>query len=190
MHSTTGSSSHQPDLDWSQLRETILMLKLAVAQIEHALTEGEASVNTLAGSFTTIVNNLNDIQNSVSTLEAKDNNQQNLDGIKALIQDSSTSAMDKVQSAIMAFQFYDKLNQRLKHVSSSLSSLGDLIGDPASLYSPPKWKELQDSIRNKYTMEIEKIMFDKVLAGMPVQEALAEFLNNAATSDEDDIELF
>ena len=46
MTSMGGSTSANPDLDWSQLKETIIMLNLAIAQIEQSLHEGNASVDT------------------------------------------------------------------------------------------------------------------------------------------------
>ena len=52
MTTSAGSTSINPDLDWSQLKETILMLNLAVAQIDQSMNEGNASVEALAGSFT------------------------------------------------------------------------------------------------------------------------------------------
>ena len=44
----THSKANQPDLDWSQVRETLRMLHLAVAQIDMSLREGEGSVQTLS----------------------------------------------------------------------------------------------------------------------------------------------
>ncbi|WP_198264691.1 hypothetical protein [sulfur-oxidizing endosymbiont of Gigantopelta aegis] len=186
--STTGSSALNPDLDWSQLKETVLMLNLSVAQIDQSMNEGNASVDTLASSFTTLASNLSEIQNSVTQLNEGDNSEQ----IKQAIQHSAATALDKVQSAIIAFQFYDKLTQRLDHVSQSLSSLTALIANPAALYSPPEWQALQEAIRSKYTMEEERRMFDKVLSGIPIEKALEEFkteMDNKAEED-DDIELF
>ncbi len=183
--SSAGSSSINPDLDWSQLKETILMLNLSVAQIDQSMNEGNASVDTLASSFTSLATNLADIQSSINHM-----NDDNFDKTKLIIQGSATTALDKVQSAIIAFQFYDKLTQRLDHVSHSLSSLTTLISNPSSLYSPPEWQALQQAIRSKYTMEEERRMFDKVLSGMPIEEALGEFREEINASDDDDIELF
>jgi hypothetical protein len=190
MSTSTGSTSINPDLDWSQLKETILMLNLSVAQIDQSMNEGNASVNTLASSFTALATNLRDIQSSVSQMDEDNGNSEKT---KMIIQDSSTTALDKVQSAIIAFQFYDKLTQRIDHVSHSLSSLSALIANPATLYSPPAWQELQQSIRSKYTMEEERRMFDKVLSGTPIDVALAEFKTEMLEkndSGEDDVELF
>jgi len=189
MSIVAGSTSANPDLDWSQLKETIVMLNLAIAQIKQSLNEGNASVDTLASSFTALATNLTDIQASINQFDISEDSEN--EKIKLIIQGSAATATDKVQAAIIAFQFYDKLTQRLDHVSHSLSSLTQLIADPASLYSPPRWRELQESIRSQYTMEEERRMFDKVLAGLPIDEALAEFTDEMKDSiQNDDIELF
>lgn len=192
MTTFAGSSAAQPDLDWSQLRETILMLNLAVAQIDQSMNEGHSSVSVLSQSFTALATNLKDIQTSIKKLP-KQSEHQIPDKLKTIIEGSTNTAMDKVQASIVAFQFYDKLTQRLDHVSLSLSALAELIADPNSLYSPPKWQELQQSIRSKYTMEEERIMFDNVLSGMPVEQALTEFrqaMENKHSDDDEDIEFF
>ncbi|WP_206485515.1 hypothetical protein [Thalassotalea sp. G2M2-11] len=184
-----GSTSARPDLDWSQLKETILMLNLAVAQIDQSLNEGDASVSTLSSSFTALATNLSDIKSSVEHLHADDH--QN-DKMRTIIEGSAETGLDKVHTAIVAFQFYDKLTQRLDHVSQSLSDLSALIANPSALYSPTEWQKLQTSIRSKYTMEEERKMFDNVISGMPIEQALDIFRSEkqANQEDEDDIELF
>ena len=64
-----GSSSSNPDLDWSQLKETVLMINLAIAQIKQSMNDGNASVDTLASSFTALATNLTDITNQVDQIE-------------------------------------------------------------------------------------------------------------------------
>jgi len=190
MSTLPGSTALRPDLDWSQLKETVLMLNLAVAQIDQSMNEGNSSVETLSGSFTALATNLTDIKSSILQMKDEDDD---ADKLKLIIEGSTTTALDKVHSAIIAFQFYDKLTQRLDHVSGSLGALAALITDPAALYSPIEWRALQESIRSKYTMEEERNMFDKVIAGAPIEEALADFkqaILDKNGSDEDDIELF
>ncbi len=188
MSTSSGSSALNPDLDWSQLKETILMLNLSVAQIDQSMHEGNASVDTLASSFTTLASNLSKIKSSIALM----NEGNDSENIRREIEDSAEHALEKVHAAIIAFQFYDKLTQRLDHVSQSLASLTELMSNPTALYSPPEWHALQENIRSKYTMEEERRMFDKVLSGIPIQEALAEFTEEMHNkeSTEDDIELF
>ncbi|MBM4182360.1 MAG: hypothetical protein FJ209_12505, partial [Betaproteobacteria bacterium] len=57
-HTLPPSTAARPDLDWSQVRETILMLNLAVAQIEIALKDSSGSVDVLAESFTGMYGNI------------------------------------------------------------------------------------------------------------------------------------
>lgn len=190
MSTLLGSTALKPDLDWSQLKETVLMLNLAVAQIDESMNDGNSSVATLSESFTSLATNLRDIQSSVRLMKDEE---VDADKLKLIIEGSTTTALDKVDSAIMAFQFYDKLTQRLDHVSRSLGSLTTLISDPSALYSPTEWRTLQHSIRSKYTMEEERIMFDKVIAGVPIEEALADFRQTVLSrinTEEDEIELF
>ncbi|MFK5894454.1 MAG: hypothetical protein QM504_14635 [Pseudomonadota bacterium] len=180
---STNSSSSQPDLDWSQLKETILMVNLAVAQIDLSMHEGNQSVNKLADSFTHLAQIMNDIKGSLHYLPEGEN--------KDNLINSTALANDNISTAIVAFQFYDKLSQRLSHVSENLAALNNLISDPVNLYSPPKWSELQEIIREKYTMEEERKMFDKVLSGVTIEQALKEFNQEEKTlTPENDIEIF
>lgn len=190
MTSQSGSTAIRPDLDWSQLKETVLMLNLAVAQIDESMNEGNSSVETLSNSFTSLATNLSDIQSSIMQMKG---DKEDTSKLKIIIEGSTTMALDKVQSAIIAFQFYDKLTQRLDHVSESLGSLTNLISDPNAIYSPVEWRNLQESIRSKYTMEDERDMFDKVIAGLPIEQVLTEYrqaLLERGTNEEDEIELF
>ena len=49
------STAISPDLDWSQIRETVRMLFLSVAQIEIAMSESDDSVEHLTSAFTTMM---------------------------------------------------------------------------------------------------------------------------------------
>ena len=190
MNSLSSSTSSHPDLDWSQLKETIIMLNLAVTQIDQSMHEGNASVSTLSSSFTGLATNLSDIQSSIGQLSQQNESSEKM---KVIIEGSTSTALDKVHSAIIAFQFYDKLSQRLDHVSQSLSSLTALISNPEELYSPIAWQGLQETIRSKYTMEEERRMFDRVISGVPIEEALIEFnqdMANKSDSETEEIELF
>jgi len=183
----TGSQSAQPDLDWSQLKETVLMINLAVSQVDQSMHEGSQSVDTLASSFTYLAQVMCDMQDQVKHLPEGDD--------KNKLIETTQVATNNINSAIIAFQFYDKLSQRLGHVSADLFALTKLISDPTKLYSPPEWKKLQDTIRSQYTMEEERHMFDKVIAGMSISQALEEYKaemieKNENKSDDDEIELF
>lgn len=175
------SNSKKPDLDWSQIRETVKLLTLSVAQVDVILKDGDLSVNTLTESFTDIVESIQTINNHLLALGfSEDKNQ-------ALACCSETK--DKIQVAIVAFQFYDRMQQCLQHVTSNLRGLSKLVESPERLYNPNEWREFQNQIRSRYTMESEKMMFDAILQGKSVDEAIAA-KDAYQHSQFDDIELF
>lgn len=174
-----------PDLNWSQVRETVLMLELAAVQIETAMKDSNSSVEVLTDSFTTMAGYMRMIAETIQTLPDQGEvgvTKQNLTGV-------SEHVSGMVHQAIIAFQFYDKLVQRLAHVGLSLGDLSDLVSDPRRLYNPGEWVGLQDRIKAKYSTRDEIAMFDAVMQGVPVQEAVDKFMADMKEKS-DDIELF
>ena len=175
------SDSNQPDLDWSQVRETVKLLTVSVTQVECNMRVGDASVNTLTESFTSLVEHADAINGLLNSLEPSSERDE--------AQDHCLQSSKKIQSSIVAFQFYDRLQQSLSHVSESLKGLCELVESPQRLYNPMEWKNFQTEIRNRYTMESEKAMFDAIIQGKDIDEAV----RLAALADdehEDEIELF
>lgn len=167
-----GKRTGTPDLDWSQVRETVLMLELAAGQVEAAMTDSNSSVEVLTDTFTSLADILQNIDAAVDTLPDTIGNGL----VKAEIQSDTQLVAQKVKQAIVAFQFYDKLVQRLDHVCLSLAGLSRLVSDRQRLYSPDEWKALQDEILAKYTMIEERTMFEAVLNGATVKEALDAYM--------------
>ena len=187
-----GSSSENPDLDWSQIRETITMLALAVAQVESSMTDGAQSVSTLTESFTRMATYVSKIRNTTAKVTPD-----NLPQFQKVINATASELEGDVQEAVIAFQFYDRISQRLDHVCKSLDQLGGLISKPESLYNPQEWSNLQNQIKGSYTMEAERIMFEHILRGHSIEEALEIYRHHFDEKDaghdddtDDDIELF
>lgn len=178
------STAARPDLDWSQVRETIMMLNLGVAQIEMALKDSNGSVDVLTNSFTDMYGNLMALVHTAHALPDSP--------LKGAIEEAGTKVSDQMQQVIVAFQFYDRLSQRLSHVCRSLDDLTGIVNDPGRLYNPFAWHALQQKIRSKYTMEDEKVMFDTLLKTGNVQAALDQFVSTKQTEagNSSDIELF
>jgi len=177
------SRSRQPDLDWSQIRETVKLLTVSVAQVEGGMKAGDESVELLAASFTKMVDDMNAVRNILATLEPSEQREQ------ALFH--CDDAQEKIHSSIVAFQFYDRLQQCLQHVSVGLNGLSAIIEDPNRLYNPTEWAKFQEEIRGRYTMESEKIMFDAIHEGKSIEEALAlAIASEKQQADADEIELF
>lgn len=184
-----GSLAHAPDLDWSQVRETVLMVELAAGQVEAAMKDSNTSVEVLTDTFTSMARTLQAIDAALETLPDSVGNGL----VKGEIRDGAKAISDKVHQSIIAFQFYDKLVQRLAHVCHSLGDLSALVGDQGKLYNPQSWVELQGRIRSKYTMVEECAMFDAVIAGQSVQDALHQYMASRMKEVQDsggEIELF
>ena len=173
------SDSNEGDKNWSQLRETVLILNVAVARIEHAMLEGDDSFSSISGSFVEIVNSSKQITLSSGELEESE--------VKTKIEESCLDISKRVNDTIVAFQFYDKLSQRMSLVSKTLNSLTELLKEPDKTNIQGEWLELQNTIRSKYTLDSDQKMFDDVLKGMSIDEALKTAVK---TTTENEIEFF
>ncbi|MCU0933408.1 MAG: hypothetical protein MUE86_02975 [Thiobacillaceae bacterium] len=109
-HTLPPSTAARPDLDWSQVRETILMLNLAVAQIEIALKDSSGSVDVLAESFTGMYGNIMALVEQARALPDSP--------AKAGIEASGMVVSEQMQQAIIAFQFYDRLSTLQQQIRS------------------------------------------------------------------------
>lgn len=166
--------------NWDHVKETVRMLNLAVARLEHAMTDSTNQVNTLTHSFTTLADSIDSM--SYAAGEMSDDMPH-----KHAILYHAKDVTKNINSAVMAFQFYDKLCQRLAHISKSLQGLNEILDDPAHINNPDAWHNLQGMIRSKYTLDSDKAMFEALMSGKSVAEIL-----NAALDDpsNDDVELF
>jgi peptidoglycan hydrolase-like protein with peptidoglycan-binding domain len=181
-----GTRVHHPGPDWNHLRETVLMMELAVAQVEAAMTDSSASVDALTGTFTTMANTIRLMEDRIGALaddDATRDTRQQLLG-------AAGHVGGMVRQAIIAFQFYDRLSQRLSHVSNGLAWLAELVSDPQQVAQIDSWRDLQQRIRARYSMPEENEMFEAVLLrGLPVDAAVREFMEKLQRKG-DDIELF
>lgn len=64
-----------------------------------------------------------------------------------------------------------------------------IIDNPERLYNQQEWHTLQNEIRSHYSMESEKAMFDAMLQGKNIEEALA-LIDLNQCNDGNEIELF
>lgn len=181
------SVAQAPDLDWSQVRETVRMMELAAAQINLAMRDGDDSIGALSNSFTSMLGNVDAISSALDGMECDDASRMACQTMK----NNCNQVKEQMQLAIVAFQFYDRLSQQLAHVVHSLDSMGNLVGDSTRLYNPFEWKGLQETIRSRYSMQEEQEMFDALLSGSSVEEALSICEKKKAARDvSDDVELF
>lgn len=165
--------------NWCQLRETVLMLNVAVSRIEHAMIEGDDSFTTLSKSFVGIAKSAREIVSESQYLDDSPT--------KKTINESCKNISEQVGRSIVSFQFYDRLSQRMSMVSKTLSSLTEVLNDTNKINNKNEWIALQDTIRSKYTLDADQEMFDAILSGTSVEDALKIAVKK---TDEEDIEFF
>lgn len=181
------------ELNFSQVGETIAMLALTVAQIETSMKEGDKSVNQLTDSFTDLASHSQEI---IAEAQKLDINIPHEAAIRKNMLQAAEGLSGKIQQAVIAFQFYDRLSQRLDHTSHNLEKVGHLFASSTERYQEDAWRSVQEEIKSSYTMEAERIMFEHIMRGHSVAEALEiyhhQFQNDKDESfdTDDDIELF
>ena len=189
----TDNSLHKDnDLgDFNHIKDTLTMLGITIAQIRTSLSDSNANVDTLSSTFAQIADHVLTIHDSaaaISSVEPKD--QLELE----LIQAASTAAKAKVNNAVVDFQFFDRLDQRLGHVIKSLDDMSALIQNPDRLQDPVAWMELQSNLHDSYSMESERLMFASIMGGASIEEAIAIYHASspdpADESEADDVEMF
>lgn len=189
--SSSDNEASQSSEELKHIRETINMLYLAVCQIEATMSDANGSVDTLTRSFTTLAEHTHDMSNKVQSVDEATE----LATIKSDISSTANEIQSNISQSIQAFQFYDRVCQRVDHVARSLEKVTHLLNDQNSLNNDDAWKTLQNTIKSSYTMEAERIMFEFIMRGGSVAEALEIYRhhfekNQDSEDDDDEIELF
>lgn len=181
-------------LAWKELSRTIMALNLSIAQIELSMTEGSHSVDTLIDSFNYMREGLIDLADSILNDEIQDKRD-----LKQQLLEKSHLLSEKMTASIIAFQFYDKLTQRLQHVSKSLSGLTDIISEEERVLDEMTWKDFLEATKKYAAMREEYELYDLIFNQNMSSEKAIELMKNRmrermlAEKDkpmEDDIELF
>lgn len=181
------------DDNWSHIRETINMLYLAVCQIEATMTDSNKSVDTLTHSFTHLATHTNAVSKQIQDLSQPEE----LDSFRADLTATAAEMQSNISASVQAFQFYDRVCQRLDHVARSLEKVSELMSNGSRVFNPSDWQSLQETIKGSYTMEAERIMFEFIMRGGSVKEALEIYHHHFQSEsdkksdiDNDEIELF
>ena len=177
--------------NWRHIQETINMLCLAVCQINATMSDSNQSVETLTQSFTHLANHTKNVSTRIHGLNEADA----LENFKQEMVHTAEEMRDKISSSVQAFQFYDRVCQRLDHIASSLQKVAEIIANTEQRNNDLAWKRVQQNIKDSYSMEAERIMFEYIMRGASVVEALEIYRhhfekNKSIDEDGDEIELF
>lgn len=132
--------------------------------MEAATQDSDVAVDMLINSFSdlmTLVRELNseNAENHSDTQVIKFTSE---DEMKQRYQ----TLMRQVNNAIVAFQFYDKLSQRLGHVRYSLSTLALFICDRLNSQKPEHWEKLLGTLGRLYRTAEERAIFDSIASSL------------------------
>jgi len=165
-------------------QEIASSLKLAIAQIDMSMRESDQSVQQLIESMTAMTGCLNQI--SVRIKEHDDTTEM---PILEDIQEQSTIANQHMQNAVQAFQFYDRMSQRLAHIEENLHAVAELVTKPEQQH-PELSRNLQKKLRSVYSTEQEQTMYQALLHGISETEVLQHPLLSTCQQSAGEIELF
>lgn len=173
--------------NWTPEQQIAHMLGLCEAQMESALADSDKAVNALVKAFT----GLADTTRSVGALAER-----LPDELRAAATGDINRQVDAISeqmaSAVVAFQFYDKLTQRLGHVRYSLSTLAMFVCDRTQTNQREQWQRLFSTLRRLYRTEEERAIFQSMIEGASPDEARAQIeqKDDESSTRAGDIELF
>ncbi len=155
-------------------------LGLCEAQMESALSDSDVAVDMLVRAFTGLAESTRAIGLMTKDVPPE---------IKAVLGDALEQQAEmisqQIANAVVAFQFYDKLTQRLGHVRYSLSTLALFVCDRSQTSAPDQWDRLLKTLRRLYRTEEERQIFQMIMDGLPMDTELVTGANNAS-----EVELF
>jgi molybdopterin converting factor small subunit len=174
--------------EWTPEQQIAHMLGLCEAQMESALAESDQAVDTLIKVFTNLGDTVRELRQLSAELPPE--LRERLEG---KLGERIAAINNQIAAAVVAFQFYDKLTQRLGHVRYSLTSLAMFVCNRTQTTQRDQWQRLFSTLRRLYRTEEEREVFKLVLQGASADDARAHSEQQAskrAASNAGDIELF
>jgi hypothetical protein len=175
--------------DWSPEQQIAHMLELCEAQMESALSESDAAVDALIKAFTRIADSAQSLDAIAKQINAETASGAATAAGPELLKQAAT-IREQMGAAVVAFQFYDKLTQRLGHVRYSLSSLALFVCNPAQTAQREHWHRLFASLRRLYRTEEERELFQRIIESRSNQTGTPPPAHPPDTHRSGEIELF
>lgn len=155
-----------PLADWTPEQQIAHMLDLCEAQMESAMCESDLAVDALIKAFSGLADTARTMNAMAAKLTPEQREVLGTNDLKKQME----SIERQMSSAVVAFQFYDKLTQRLGHVRYSLSSLALFVCDRAQTSQRDQWRRLFTTLKRLYRTEEEKQIFQMMVEGASADE--------------------
>ena len=162
-------------------------LELGAAQLDAAIRDSDAKVEALTAAVTAIASDARELQRQVHALD--NGSAAQVGQARERILQLAAQLDAQVQVTVMSMQFYDKLIQRLTHVSEGLAIPSDATGaerDP----SRSDWNAMLEQVRSRYTMVEERVLFDFMMRGLNAAQMLKALNGLRAAAAPGAIEVF
>lgn len=156
---------------WTPEQQIARMLELCEAQMESALSESDMAVEALIKSFAGLIEAGQALGSLGEQTGEKTGEKTPLDPGAADLAQQLDALRKQTAAAVVAFQFYDKLTQRLGHVRYSLSALAMFVCDRAKSGEREQWRRLFTTLRRLYRTEEERQIFNLMVDGATAEEA-------------------
>ena len=158
-----------PLVDWTPEQQIAHMLELCEAQMESAMCESDLAVDSLIKAFSGLAESAQSLNAMAARLTPEQ--RKAFEGVD--LKKQMESIERQMSSAIVAFQFYDKLTQRLGHVRYSLSTLALFVCDRTQTADPDQWDRLLKTLRRLYRTDEERQIFQMIIDGTPLESSAA-----------------
>lgn len=160
----------------------ITLLQLAAAQLALSLKETEQPFDDLSKLFIEIVEGYNSMDALIGSTQQSD-----IDNLQSLHQQTQS----KVRNAIVDFQFYDRMTQRLQHIMGTIQDAIKTLEVKAN-GNETEWRIIFERIEKSYTMREEKQLFDSIRSGEGFESAVNALIDQTFKKEavESEIELF
>jgi hypothetical protein len=178
--------------DWTPEQQIAHMLDLCEAQMESALSESDVAVDALIKAFTRIANTSRTLDTLAKELSPAASASS---AASDELQKQVATIREQMAAAVIAFQFYDKLTQRLGHVRYSLSSLAMFVCNRSQTAQREQWQRLFTTLRRLYRTQEERELFERIIVGAAPDDAQPPLASSKLDRQADaprpgDIELF
>ncbi len=166
----------------NQSANQITLLQLAAAQLALSLKETEQPFDDLSKLFIEIVEGYNSMETLIGSSK-----QSEIETLQMLHHQTQS----KVRNAIVDFQFYDRMTQRLQHIMGTIQdAIITLEVQPDD--SNAEWHHIFERVEKSYTMREEKQLFDSIRSGEGFESAVKSLIEQTFKKEalESEIELF
>jgi len=189
------SEAHSAAVHATDMRELSSFLELMIDQISLLLQESGESVGELIESIMMMAANIDKIEQQLPELKRASNNHQiavdaeatdvtDILSVSETIKALCSQAECDMEKAVTAFQFYDRLSQRILHIQENLQAVSEVTRAQDKQH-PALWQRLHDRMRSVYTLEQEQRLYWALLKRLSAEGLNSEAMSSEVMENED-----